>query len=304
LSEYAHERPTDAHGWGTSSAIPSAKRCTVDQPGHREAAALAQLSVAALKLGEASGSHAIGNLDGVGTTLLGAGTTLTATHVVQNSLTVGADAKVSVRAAAGTLSVLCTLSLGGAPTAPAGSLNLNDHDLIVTNGSAADVALEIAAGRAGGTWNGKCISSLAAGTNSRFALAYMQNGAAGAPRVAAFDDRQGLTGGEVLVKYTLLGDTNLDGLVDGADFSFLASNFGQSGKAWTNGDFNYDGIVDGADFSLLASNFGLSTANFASPAPLPAALQAFAATVPEPTVASVLLVAAGGMLLRRRWPWT
>jgi hypothetical protein len=44
--------------------------------------------------------------------------------------------------------------------------------------------------------------------------------------------------------------------VDTLDFNVLASNFGQSGKNFTDGDFNYDQVVDTLDFNLLASNFG------------------------------------------------
>lgn len=251
------------------------------------------LNNSAANLAVESGSHAIGNLDGVGNTVLSANTTLTATHIVQKTLTIGANAKASIRSgpSAGTLSVVNSLALGGTSAAPAGTLDLNTHDLVITNGVIADVALQIKSGRAGGTWTGKGIDSTAAGSNPRFALGYMQNGTAGSPRVASFDN-QPLTGGEVLVKYTLLGDTNLDGLVDGADFSFLAANFGQSGKQWTNGDFNFDGVVDGADFSLLASNFGLSVSSFTSPAPLPG-------TVPEPASISLLALALTGLLSTR-----
>lgn len=247
-----------------------------------------------------SGSHAMGNLDGVGNTVLNAGTTLTATHAIQHALTVGANARVTIRSggSTGTLSIVDSLTPGGTPAAPTGTIDLSNHDLIIQSGAIADVALQIKSGRAGGLGNGKGIDSSAAAANARFALGYMQNGTAGSPRVPSFDS-QPLTGGEVLVKYTLLGDTNLDGLVDGADFSFLASNFGQSGKQWTNGDFNFDGVVDGADFSLLASNFGLSVASFPASLPQPSEIGGLGATVPEPATLSLLTLVAGGLFARR-----
>ena len=55
--------------------------------------------------------------------------------------------------------------------------------------------------------------------------------------------------------YTLLGDANLDGKVNGTDFTITAANFNESGTSWDQGDFNYDGKVNGADFNLLAENF-------------------------------------------------
>jgi hypothetical protein len=51
---------------------------------------------------------------------------------------------------------------------------------------------------------------------------------------------------DVLVMYTWLGDTNLDGVVNAADLS----NISASGTTWQTGDFNYDGKVNADDFSL------------------------------------------------------
>ncbi len=97
----------------------------------------------------------------------------------------------------------------------------------------------------------------------------------------------------VTVMYTYYGDANLDGAVNGLDFSSLANNFGLSGKVWVQGDFNYDGSVNGLDFSLLANNFGLSVPG--DPAPLGPA-------VPEPATGLLLAAAAavGGLARRRR----
>jgi len=68
-------------------------------------------------------------------------------------------------------------------------------------------------------------------------------------------------GGSIPVDFFyLLADANHDGTVDTVDFNTLASNFGASGKAWTDGDFNYDGTVDSVDFNLLASQFGKGVA--------------------------------------------
>ena len=69
-----------------------------------------------------------------------------------------------------------------------------------------------------------------------------------------------LNGGtdEVISFYFLRGDANHDATVNLADFNILASNFGQSGKLWSDADFNYDGSVNLVDLNLLAGNFGLS----------------------------------------------
>ena len=55
---------------------------------------------------------------------------------------------------------------------------------------------------------------------------------------------------------TFLGDHQLDGAVNLADFAALGSNFGNSGRTWGTGDFTSDGQVNLADFARLGLNFG------------------------------------------------
>ena len=50
------------------------------------------------------------------------------------------------------------------------------------------------------------------------------------------------------------GDVNLDGAVDGGDYTIWADNYQQAG-GWGEGDLTYDGIVDGADYTIWADNF-------------------------------------------------
>ena len=44
----------------------------------------------------------------------------------------------------------------------------------------------------------------------------------------------------VLIRYTWVGDANLDGVVNSADLAMISSN----GSTWSTGDFNYDGVVN------------------------------------------------------------
>ena len=109
----------------------------------------------------------------------------------------------------------------------------------------------------------------------------------------------------VLVRATRNGDVNLDGSVTIADFIDLASNFNAEGS-WQQGDLNGDGTVSIADFIDLASNFNTSYAGASWPisGEERAALSQFASsigtTVPEPGVATVVMVFAHAMTLRRR----
>ena len=118
----------------------------------------------------------------------------------------------------------------------------------------------------------------------------------------------GLSSNQIEFKYTLYGDTNLDGIVNSVDFGNLAANFGKSGKVWDQGDFNYDGVVNSIDFGNLAANFGKSAsgADITLPSADWAAVDAFAAAngltsdVPEPGSAALALMVGMGILARRR----
>ncbi len=80
-------------------------------------------------------------------------------------------------------------------------------------------------------------------------------------------NNEGPAAGTEEVKFTLLGDLNLDGNVNSADFILFANSFGKSGgtaAAWDHGDLNYDGNVNSADFILFADNFGQSLGSVSS----------------------------------------
>jgi hypothetical protein len=67
--------------------------------------------------------------------------------------------------------------------------------------------------------------------------------------------------------FFLMADANHDRSVDLTDFTFLAANFNQSGRTFSQGDFNYDGTVDLTDFTFLAGNFNKTLAPAAANAP-------------------------------------
>lgn len=80
----------------------------------------------------------------------------------------------------------------------------------------------------------------------------------------------------------LAGDGNGDDVVDDADYTIWADNYGINDAARITGDFNGDGVVDDADYTLWADSYGQTPT-----------------TTPEP--ASLLVLSAGAAwLLRRR----
>jgi len=98
--------------------------------------------------------------------------------------------------------------------------------------------------------------------------------------------------------YSLPGDANFDGKVDGTDLALLAANFGAiSGKLWGDGDFSLDGAVNGTDLALLAANFGVGTSS-SEVAGITLEEAYIMMQVPEPS--SLVLLALGGLLISRR----
>jgi hypothetical protein len=88
---------------------------------------------------------------------------------------------------------------------------------------------------------------------------------------------------------------DLNGVVDGNDFTVIQQNFGLTGlgvgKGWMKGDADLNGTVDGNDFTIIQQNFGAGSGSPLSPPE--------GNTVPEPpTLAMALLAALGGL-----WFW-
>jgi fibronectin type 3 domain-containing protein len=62
-------------------------------------------------------------------------------------------------------------------------------------------------------------------------------------------------GNSVVARYTYYGDANLDGKVDGSDYSRIDFGYLSHAHGWENGDFNYDGVIDGSDYTLIDNAF-------------------------------------------------
>ena len=238
---------------------------------------------------------------GTGTLTLG-----TALSVGSMSITAG-TVKLASGVSGGTgPAVTSTIDLTSVSITGTGQLDVNNNHIIITYGATdpfSTIANYIASGYNGGHWNGPGIISTAAQTKTN-GLSYGLGYADGADGKVS-----GLVSGQIEVAYTLLGDANLDGIVNAADFTILAANFNQPVTGWDQGDFNYDGIVNAADFTDLAANFNQSDSGADVSAGDVAALDAFAtanglslptSSVPEPATTGLLAMGAIGMLARRR----
>jgi subtilase family serine protease len=151
----------------------------------------------------------------------------------------------------------------------AGQLDLGGNDMIVHNGSPSAINALLTTGYNAGAWNGSGIDSakVAADSTKLTALGF-------APAAAFNGTFDGMTPatGDVLVKFTYYGDANLDGSVDGSDFT--KSDNGYNNRAtltgWYNGDYNYSNSIDGSDYTLIDNAFTSQGASLAAQIAIPA----------------------------------
>jgi hypothetical protein len=140
-------------------------------------------------------------------------------------------------------------------TITGGDLNLGAQDVVSTTdestlmgyiASAYGTASEHADGY---YWVGSGITSDLAVTYDSVGIGY----AAAADNVVT---GLSLTGSQVVLRPTIVGDIDLNGSVGSNDLALLlASYVTPSGLAWTYGDVDYNGSVDANDLALLLANY-------------------------------------------------
>ncbi|MBC8107446.1 MAG: hypothetical protein H7Z14_12710 [Anaerolineae bacterium] len=110
----------------------------------------------------------------------------------------------------------------------------------------------IIAGRNGGAWNGTGAggainSSLAATSLLADAVGYGLGSEIAISSIGGFS----IAGGDVLLRYTFYGDTDLNGVVDFDDYSRIDAGFNNNRTGWVNGDCDYNDVIDFDDYSLI-----------------------------------------------------
>jgi hypothetical protein len=252
---------------------------------------------------QSGGTASLGAVTGTGTLSIGGGSgpsTTTVKQFSQTQIEIDASGLLQVSPNSFFDNTVSTLTITGN-----GTLDMANNHMFIDYGRLADpiasVAAWLASGYAGGAWNGPGImSTTAQSTGASYGLGYADSADPGNPANLAF--------GTIEIKYTLLGDADLNGVVNGIDFGILAANFNKAATGWDKGDFDYNNVVNGVDFAKLAANFNKGASGAAAQATAAdfAALDSFAAAnglladVPEPAAAPLLVFATAGALARRR----
>jgi autotransporter-associated beta strand protein len=267
----------------TIGAVSGAGEITVPSGASLTAGAFTQGALVNNGTTTINGNGVVGPISGSGSLIIGTGSSDNTLQLATNS---------------------GLIQLPSLTIATGSSFDLTNNHLIINYGASdpfSTIVGYVQSGYNGGAWNGPGIVSSVAVTPTN-GLWYGLGYADGKDGVAS-----GLSSGQIEVMYTLLGDANLDGLVNAADFTILAANFNQPVTGWDQGDFNYDGLVNAADFTDLAANFNQSDSGAAVSAGDVAALDAFAAAnglladVPEPaSIASVGILSVALLIRRRR----
>jgi hypothetical protein len=194
------------------------------------------------------------------------------------ALNLGANATATLASSNSTTgrTVLETNTLSLATNA---TLNLTNNAAIIHGGSIQTLNALVESGfnSPAGYWNGAGITSSTAAGDTTFltALGIISNNLSGAALFTAFDN-QPASLNDVLIKYTYYGDANLDGKVDGTDYSRIDSAIQTPATGWFNGDFNYDNHTDGSDYTLIDNAFNTQGAAMLAQAATPAAQIAIA----------------------------
>jgi hypothetical protein len=150
----------------------------------------------------------------------------------------------------------------------------------------------------GGAWNGTAgiISTSISGGSPTLSVGYADgktdSGTAAGPN-------------QIVVKYTLQGDSNLDGLVNFNDLVAVVQNFNKAGTDWAQGNFLYGTSTNFNDLVAVVQNFnkvlpppsGTSESGGITTIPL---IQSTDVQLPEPGVMGLAAIAGMGLLARRR----
>jgi hypothetical protein len=209
-----------------------------------------------------------------------------------------------------------TTTLSALAVQTGATLDITNNTVAINYGSPgnspiAAIVQALTTGYTGGNWTGTGINSstaaagVAAGT--LFSVGYADGN---------IDTTTPAAANQVLIKFTLAGDANLDGKVDFNDLIAVGQHLNTTGNDWAAGNFTYDpaGAVDFNDLTIIGQNLNQSVwldagatggpggSTVATGLTSAATIGNTVAALPEPGALSLAAAAAGALLRRRRRP--
>jgi hypothetical protein len=167
-------------------------------------------------------------------------------------------------------------------------LDITDNDVLVHNGSLTGLTTQLQAGLNYVSGIYSSVASLSNGTAVGIVDPTYYGFNDAAPPTTF--DGMSLASGDILIKYTYLGDLNLDGVVNTADLAMMGkvptTGTDAGVISWFDGDLNYDGKINQDDYALFMLGNARQGASLAS--------------VPEPAMISLLALPLLAGLRRRR----
>ncbi|HWB53037.1 MAG TPA: dockerin type I repeat-containing protein [Tepidisphaeraceae bacterium] len=172
------------------------------------------------------------------------------------------------------------------------TLDLSNNDMIVNYTGPSpfnQIDADLASGCNDGKWNGTGIASSAAAQKTVHDTALAVDEASHLFGLTGSNtthyDGETIDSTTIIVKYTWVGDLNMDGVVNTTDRD-LMSPAGTTNATWAMGDFNYDGIVNADDLALWQFAY----------------VESGGQMIPEPSVAISSLIFMGLLFRRSRRP--
>jgi autotransporter-associated beta strand protein len=224
------------------------------------------------------------------------------------SLTLADSAAASVGLNGSRVILANALAIG-----PAAKLDLGDNDLVLNySGDSPLKTVEALIKAGGGTktnardfdWNGASgitTSAITGADKAQKSLGLRDNGYPLINRAPMTEvDGVAVSADCVVVKYTWIGDMDLDGKVTVNDYleflQYYAAPPPAENISWMTGDFNYDGLINVNDYLLLLGGYDAQTGPLAADEQV---MMSFA-LAPEPATLAMLALGAGLVLRRRR----
>jgi hypothetical protein len=142
---------------------------------------------------------------------------------------------------------------------PGATLDVKDDDLILPDGALGTWTGSSYDGVTGMIKSGAIFSSSAQSKLTTLGVATAGDALSISGSQTALFDGQTVSPSDILVKFTYVGDANLDGKVNIDDYGRIDGNVAQSGNVfgWFNGDFNLDGKINIDDYGLIDGVIGM-----------------------------------------------